>query len=307
MSPKTLIAVVGPTAIGKTKLGIEIAQHFQTEIISADSRQFFKEMKIGTAVPSSEELNAVPHHFIQHKSIQEPYSVGDFEKDALEHLEKLFQEKDYAVIVGGSGLYVDAVIQGLDDFPKTDPNLRESLNQRFKEEGLSYLQDELKKRDSKYYAIVDVENPHRLIRALEVCMSTNKPYSSFLNQKKAKRNFHALYVGIKADREIIYERINQRVDLMLEAGLLEEAKQLYSNRDLNALQTVGYRELFEYFDDNFTLDFAISEIKKNTRRFAKRQLTWLRKNESVLWVNYDEEPSEILKKIEQHLIEDTNG
>ncbi|MEX0312885.1 MAG: tRNA (adenosine(37)-N6)-dimethylallyltransferase MiaA, partial [Allomuricauda sp.] len=213
----------------------------------------------------------------------------------------LFQEKDYAVIVGGSGLYVDAVINGLDDFPKVDTQLREQLNLKYKEEGISYLQEELKAKDPKYYAMVDLENPHRLIRALEVCLSENKPFSSFLNQKKPKRKFSSLYVGIKADREIIYNRINQRVDLMMEAGLLEEAKVLYLHRNLNALQTVGYRELFKYFDDNFTLDFAISEIKKNTRRFAKRQLTWLRKNESILWVNYNEAPTEILKKIKQRL------
>ncbi|MGX1929114.1 tRNA (adenosine(37)-N6)-dimethylallyltransferase MiaA [Flagellimonas sp. 2504JD4-2] len=306
MSSKTLIAVVGPTAIGKTRLGIVIARHFQTEILSADSRQFFKEMKIGTAVPSEEELSAVPHHFIQHKSISEFYSVGDFEKEAIVTLEKLFQEKDHAVMVSGSGLYVDAVVKGLDNFPEVDPKLREHLNLEYNEKGITYLQEQLKVKDPKYYAMVDLENPHRLIRALEVCISADKPFSSFLNQKQTKRKFDSLYVGIEADREIIYERINQRVDLMISGGLIEEAKKLLPHRNLNALQTVGYRELFEYFDGNFTLDFAISEIKKNTRRFAKRQLTWLRKNESILWVKYNEEPSEIVTKIKQRLSH-TNG
>ncbi|WP_420602034.1 tRNA (adenosine(37)-N6)-dimethylallyltransferase MiaA [Flagellimonas sp.] len=307
MSSKTLIAVVGPTAIGKTRLGITLATHLQTEIVSADSRQFFKEMNIGTAVPSMEELNAVPHHFIQHKSILDPYSVGDFEKDAIGLLYTLFQKKDVVVMVGGSGLYVDAVIKGLDDFPEVDPKTRDSLNRGFKEKGLQYLQKELRTRDPEYFNIVDIENPHRLIRALEICITANQPYSSFLNQKKKERIFNPLYVGIEADREIIYDRINQRVDLMMEAGLLEEARKLYPHRNLNALQTVGYRELFEYFDGNFTLEFAISEIKKNTRRFAKRQLTWLRKNKNILWVKYDEKPNEILNKVSQHLNIGLNG
>ena len=307
MSSKTLIAVVGPTAIGKTKLGIDLAKHFQTEIISADSRQFFKEMKIGTAVPSEEELQAVPHHFIQHKSILDSYSVGDFEKDAIELLDTLFQKKDVVVMVGGSGLYVDAVVKGLDEFPNVQPKTRTVLNQKFKEQGLQYLQEELKAKDPEYFKIVDIDNPHRLIRALEVCITANRPYSSFLKQKKKQRAFNSFYVGIRADREIIYERINQRVDLMMEAGLLEEAKSLYTHRALNALQTVGYRELFEYFDGSVTLDFAVSEIKKNTRRFAKRQLTWLRKNESILWVPHDVEPKEILEKVEKHLLDNLDG
>ncbi|MGW9686530.1 tRNA (adenosine(37)-N6)-dimethylallyltransferase MiaA [Flagellimonas sp. 2504JD1-5] len=307
MSSKILVAIVGPTAIGKTRLGIDLAKHFQTEIISADSRQFFKEMKIGTAVPTAEELKAVPHHFIQHKSIFEPYSVGDFEKEAIGLLDTLFQKKDVVVMVGGSGLYVDAVVKGLDEFPKVDPKTRDFLNQEFKEKGLSYLQEELKSKDPEYFKIVDIENPHRLIRALEVCISANQPYSSFLKQEKKQRTFNSVYVGIHADRETIYDRINQRVDLMMEAGLLEEAKDLFPHRNLNALQTVGYRELFEYFDGGITLDFAISEIKKNTRRFAKRQLTWLRKNESILWVDHDAKPAEISKKVEKHLLNTTNG
>ncbi|MBS9463085.1 tRNA (adenosine(37)-N6)-dimethylallyltransferase MiaA [Flagellimonas sp. 389] len=307
MSGKILIAVVGPTAIGKTRLGITIASHFKTEIVSADSRQFFREMNIGTAVPSPDELMAVPHHFIQHKSIFEPYSVGDFERDTIDLLKTLFRKNDFAVMVGGSGLYVDAVIKGLDKFPEVDSKVRESLRLQLRQNGLSSLQEELKQKDPTYYESVDIENPHRVIRALEICITANKPYSSFLNKKKESRNFKTIYVGITADREIIYERINQRVDAMMDTGLLEEAKKLYRDKHLNALQTVGYRELFQYFDGNFTLDFAISEIKKNTRRFAKRQLTWLRKNDDILWVNHDEASSSILEKVTAKINDTSNG
>ncbi len=301
MSSKVLIAVVGPTAIGKTALGILLAQHFDTEIISADSRQFFKEMKIGTAVPSDEELEAVRHHFIQHKSIFDPYSVGDFEKEALALLDSLFKEKDIVVMVGGSGLYVDAVIHGLDAFPEVDPKLRDSLNQELQEKGLEHIQKELKSRDPEYYKKVDLDNPHRLIRALEVSITANRPYSSFLSQNRPERPFKHLYVGLEAPREVIYERINARVDQMMEAGLLEEAKILYPQKKLNALQTVGYKELFEYLDGHCSLDVAISEIKKNTRRFAKRQLTWLRKNENILWIAHKTNTKLILKKLDEQI------
>ena len=301
MKKKVLIAIVGPTAIGKTSFGILLANHFGAEIISADSRQFFKEMNIGTAVPSSEELNQAPHHFIQHKSIFEPYSVGDFEKDALAKLDELFKKDDIAILVGGSGLYVDAVIHGLDEFPQIDPSLRENLNLKLKAEGLESIQRELKLRDPDYYEMVDIDNPHRLIRALEVSMTADKPYSSFLNQQKKKRAFEHLYVGIQAPREIIYERINSRVDVMLGNGLLEEARKLHPHRNLNALQTVGYKELFEYLDGNCSLDFAVSEIKKNTRRFAKRQLTWLRKNPQILWIDYNAHPNEKINRTVEHV------
>ncbi|NVN18441.1 tRNA (adenosine(37)-N6)-dimethylallyltransferase MiaA [Muricauda sp. HICW] len=301
MSEKILLAVVGPTGIGKTALGIQLAKHFNTEIISADSRQFFKEMEIGTAVPSKDELEAVPHHFIQHKSIFESYSVGDFEKEALSLLDGLFQKKDMVVMVGGSGLYVDAVISGLDEFPEVDPEIRSRLNQQLEDEGLQSLQKELKQKDPDYYKSVDLENPHRLIRALEVCIASGKPFSSFLDKPRAARPFKSFYIGIDASRETIYERINTRVDLMMEAGLLKEAENLYANKDLNALQTVGYKELFEYIEGNCTLEFAISEIKKNTRRFAKRQLTWLRKNETILWVPYNAEPEEVLRMVTDRL------
>jgi tRNA dimethylallyltransferase len=301
MNNKVLIAVVGPTAIGKTALGILLAKHLETEIISADSRQFFKEMEIGTAVPSPKELKAVQHHFIQHKSIFDPYSVGDFEKDALSLLDNLLQKKDVVVMVGGSGLYVDAVINGLDEFPEVDPKLRESLNQELQEKGLEYLQKELKLRDPDYYKKVDLDNPHRLIRALEVSITANRPYSSFLSQNKPERAFKHLYIGLDAPREVIYERINARVDQMMEAGLLEEVNRLYPNKSLNALQTVGYKELFEYLDGHCSLEVAVSEIKKNTRRFAKRQLTWLRKNDSILWIDHTTKTEQILKQLNEQL------
>ncbi|MDC6364951.1 MULTISPECIES: tRNA (adenosine(37)-N6)-dimethylallyltransferase MiaA [Flavobacteriaceae] len=297
MSSKILIAVVGPTAIGKTALGILLAKHFNTEIISADSRQFFKEMRIGTAVPSPDELQQVTHHFIQHKSIVEAYSVGDFEKEALDKLEELFENNTIAIVVGGSGLYVDALINGLDEFPEVYPKIRQDLNQRLQQDGLESLQKDLQERDPTYYDIVDLDNPHRVIRALEVCIASRQPYSSFLNQKKQGRDFKHLYIGINAPRETIYERINARVDVMMENGLLDEVKKLQQHKDLNALKTVGYKELFEYLDEQCSLDFAVSEIKKNTRRFAKRQLTWLRKNESIIWVDYNEDPKKIIAKV----------
>ncbi|NDV44057.1 tRNA (adenosine(37)-N6)-dimethylallyltransferase MiaA [Flagellimonas sediminis] len=301
MSKKVLLTVVGPTAIGKTALGILLAKHFDTEILSADSRQFFKGLEIGTAVPSKEELLAVPHHFIQHRNIFDPYSVGDFEKEALALLNVMFRKRDIAVMVGGSGLYVDAVINGLNDFPDVEPIIRHNLNQKLKSNGLISLQEELKVRDPDYYKMVDLDNPHRLIRALEVCIAGDSPYSSYLNQKKAERFFEAIYIGLDAPREVIYERINLRVDLMMEAGLLEEVKKLSPYRDLNALKTVGYKELFEYLDGHYPLEHAVSEIKKNTRRFAKRQLTWLRKNESILWIPYNLEPDKMIKLVTDRL------
>lgn len=283
---KYLISIVGPTAIGKTALSIQLAQYFNTEIISADSRQFFKEMQIGTAAPTPEELAAAPHHFIHHKSIETDYNVGAFERDAIEQLEKLFKKHDVVVMVGGSGLYVDAVTKGLDDFPDLDPKIRETLNNTLETEGLLALQTQLKQLDPQSFQSIAIDNPHRVIRALEVSIGTGKPYASFLNQKKNKRPFKTISIGLTADREIVYDRINRRVDIMMENGLLEEAKKLLPKQHLNALNTVGYKELFEYFNGNWTLDFAVSEIKKNSRRFAKRQFTWFKKNENILWFDY---------------------
>ena len=301
MNNKVLISVVGPTAIGKTALGVHIAKYFNTEIISADSRQFFKEMSIGTAVPTPEELAAVKHHFIQHISIEDQYSVGDFEKEAIPTISELFKKHNVVVMVGGSGMYVKSIIEGLDDFPEIDPHIRKNLNKSLEQNGLQKLQEQLKKLDPEYYEKADKENPHRVIRALEICIGTGKKFSSFLNKKKQQRNFDIIEIGLMADRQIIYDRINLRVDLMIQEGLLVEAENLYPKRHLNALNTVGYKELFRYFDQEIELKFAISEIKKNTRRFAKRQLTWFRKNNNIHWFDYTTEPQQITMFISQEI------
>ncbi|MCC9020313.1 tRNA (adenosine(37)-N6)-dimethylallyltransferase MiaA [Flavobacterium lipolyticum] len=301
---KYLITIVGPTAIGKTALSIALAQHFNCEIISCDSRQFFKEMTIGTAVPTPEELQSATHHFIQNKSILENYTVGDYEKEALLKLEELFSANDFAILIGGSGLYVDAILKGFDEFPEIDPEIRSDINANYEKLGINYLQEQLQKLDPDYYQKLTVENPQtlqnpqRMMRFTEVCIGTQKPYSSFLNQKKNNRNFIPILIGLEADRAVIYDRINQRVDLMMNGGLLEEAKALHPNKTLNALQTVGYRELFSYFDGEFSLPFAIEEIKKNTRRFSKRQLTWFKRNEATKWFDYATDRKEIIDYIE---------
>ncbi|OYX28841.1 MAG: tRNA (adenosine(37)-N6)-dimethylallyltransferase MiaA [Flavobacteriales bacterium 32-35-8] len=299
---KFLISIVGPTAIGKTALSIKLAQHFKTEIISADSRQFFKEMHIGTAAPTQEELAAAKHHFIHHKSIQDHYNVGAFEKEALQFLETLFKTKDVVIMVGGSGLYVDAVTKGLDDFPEVDSNIRVTLNTDLETKGLPYLQEQLKQLDLTSYNTIAIDNPHRVIRALEICIGTGKPYASFLNKDKTKRDFKTITIGLTADRPIIYNRINQRVDMMMQAGLLKEVESLLPYQHLNALNTVGYKELFNYLNGDWELEFAISEIKKNTRRFAKRQLTWFKKDDSILWFDYLSDINEIIKIMEAKLV-----
>ncbi|TXG39306.1 tRNA (adenosine(37)-N6)-dimethylallyltransferase MiaA [Seonamhaeicola maritimus] len=294
---KYLISIIGPTAIGKTALSIKLAQHFNTDIISADSRQFFKEMQIGTAAPSLEELAGAKHHFIHHKSIHDNYSVGAFERDAIEKLNALFKKKNVVIMVGGSGLYVDAVTKSLDHFPDVDSNIRKGLNQKLETEGLESLRKQLKELDEISYSTIAIDNPHRVIRALEICIGTGKPYSSFLKGPKKQRNFKTITIGLNAEREIIYERINQRVDIMFNDGLLNEVETLIPHKNLNALNTVGYKELFKYFDGEWTLDFTVSEIKKNTRRFAKRQLTWFKKNENAIWFDYLTPIDEIIEKI----------
>ena len=294
---KYLITIVGPTAIGKTSLSIALAQQFNCDIISCDSRQFFKEMRIGTAVPTTEEFAGAPHHFIKNKSIFENYTVGDFEKEAIAKLDELFLTNDYVVMVGGSGLYVDAVLKGFDDFPEIEASVRDEVTYNYEKSGIEYLQTELEKRDPNYFEVVAKENPQRMMRALEVCIGSGKPYSSFLNQKKNTRNFTPILVGLEAERSIIYDRINQRVDIMMNEGLLAEAKELFHHKDLNALQTVGYRELFSYFEGEISLEFAIEEIKKNTRRFAKRQLTWFKRNENTKWFDYLNNRQEIINYI----------
>lgn len=296
--PKTLISIVGPTAIGKTALSIQLANHFNTEIISADSRQFFKEMSIGTAAPSPEELAAAKHHFIHHKSIHDSYNVGAFEKDALQLLDELFKKKDVVIMVGGSGLYVDAVTKGLDDFPEVDASIREQLNEQLASEGLESLQNQLKSLDIQSYNKIAIDNPHRVVRALEICIGTGQPYSSFLNKEKLKRPFNIISIGLTAERAIIYDRINKRVDQMIDYGLIEEVKSLQRFQHLNALNTVGYSELFKYLNGEWTLEFAISEIKKNSRRFAKRQLTWFKKDTNITWFEFSDTSEQIIQHIE---------
>ncbi|WBX75550.1 tRNA (adenosine(37)-N6)-dimethylallyltransferase MiaA [Tenacibaculum ovolyticum] len=294
----TLITIVGATAIGKTALSIKLAQHFGCDIISCDSRQFYKEMSIGTAVPDTEELAAATHHFIQNRSISEDYSVGQFERDTLVKLDELFAKNPIQIMVGGSGLYVDAVLKGLDYFPEVDPEIRATLTKELEEKGIAPLQEKLKELDIETYNSITIDNPHRILRALEICIGSGKTYASFKNKPKAPRNFKSIKVGLTADREIMYDRINRRVDIMMENGLLEEVKNIYSHKNLNALKTVGYRELFEYIDGNFTKEFAIDEIKKNTRRFAKRQGTWFRKDKDILWFDFKEQTEHIIKSIE---------
>ena len=290
---KYLITIVGPTAIGKTSWSIILANHFNCEIISCDSRQFFKEMSIGTAVPSVTELGSAKHHFIQNKSIFENYTVGDYEKEAVAQLDELFLTNDYAIVVGGSGLYVDAVLKGFDEFPEIEPTIRLQVNTNYEKLGFGYLQQKLQELDPGYYKNLTInnpqtlQNPQRMMRFVEVCLGSGKPYSSFLNQKQNSRNFTPILIGLEADRKIIYERINKRVDIMMADGLLNEVKHLYPNKELNALQTVGYRELFSYLDHEISLEFAIEEIKKNTRRFSKRQLTWFKRNENIKWFDFE--------------------
>ena len=290
---KYLITIVGPTAIGKTSWSIILANHFNCEIVSCDSRQFFKEMTIGTAVPNTSELAAAKHHFIQNKSIFENYTVGDYEKEAVSKIDELFLTNDYAILVGGSGLYVDAILKGFDEFPDVDPSVRLEVNSNYEKLGIGYLQQKLQKLDPEYYDSLTVDNPQtlqnpqRMMRFIEVCLGSGKPYSSFLNQKQNSRNFTPILIGLQADRKIIYNRINQRVDIMMNEGLLNEAKKMYPNKHLNALQTVGYRELFSYFDHEISLELAIEEIKKNTRRFSKRQLTWFKRNEKTKWFDFE--------------------
>ncbi|MEP0265562.1 tRNA (adenosine(37)-N6)-dimethylallyltransferase MiaA [Dokdonia sp.] len=290
---KYLIAVVGPTAIGKTALSIKIAQHFQTEIISADSRQFYKEMAIGTAVPDSDELAAAKHHCIQHISIEDTYSVGHFEREALHLLDILHKKNPYVTMVGGSGMYVDAVINGLDYFPEIQPGIREQLTTLYKEQGIEALQTLLKEKDPVYYNRVDIQNHQRVSRALEVSLSVDAPFSSFLDKPKPIRPFQTIKIGLSADREVIYDRINKRVDIMIANGLVEEVQGLLSRKRLNALQTVGYRELFEHFEGKISLEKAIENIKTNTRRFSKRQGTWYRKDETITWFDYQTSFEEI--------------
>lgn len=279
----TLIVIVGPTAIGKTELAIKLANYLKTEIVSADSRQFYKEMVIGTAKPSIEELALAKHYFINSHSINDTFTVGDYEKAALKVITDIFKVNEYAILVGGSGLFINAVYNGFDELPKPNPGVREKLNQQFLDHGIDFLKKELLEVDAEYYNLVDVQNPHRIIRALEVFRSTGKPFSSFLNFEKKQRPFRIIKIGLTTSRQILYDRINQRVDKMISSGLYQEVESLFINKELNALNTVGYSELFKAISNELTLPEAINLIKQNTRRFAKRQLTWFKKDEQITW------------------------
>ena len=280
---KTLFVIVGPTAIGKTAAAIKIAREFQTEIISADSRQFYRETNIGTAKPSAGELQEVRHHFINSHSITETFTVGDFEKESLKLIEKLFKSHNSIVLTGGSGLYVDAVCRGFDNLPKAAPGVRETLNSEYIERGLEFLQKKLKEADPEYYNETDISNPQRIIRALEVYTTTGIPISQYRKGSHKERPFRIVKIGLNTDRETLYNQINFRVDQMISAGLIDEVRSLTAMRELNALKTVGYSELFDYLDGILSLEEAINKIKQNTRNFAKRQLTWFRKDPKIRW------------------------
>jgi len=296
MKNKTLIVIVGPTGIGKTNLGIFLAKKLSTEIISADSRQFYKELKIGTAVPTDKELKEVKHHFIGNKSIDEYYNASSFEFEVIDLLKELFKTKDVVILLGGSGMYVDAVCKGIDYLPDIDIEIRNELIKQFENEGIESLRFELKKLDPEYYKIADLKNPKRLLKALEICMQTGKPYSSFRLQEDKKRAFSVIKIGLNMNREKLYSRIEQRVDIMIEKGLVDEAKQFLSKKDVNALNTVGYKELFPYFDEEYDLERAIELIKRNTRRYAKRQLSWFNRDKETKWFEPTER-NEILEYI----------
>ncbi len=271
---KNLIVIAGPTAVGKTALSIQLAKHFSCPIISADSRQFYKEMSIGTAKPSEEEMQGVKHYFINNISIHDIYNVGQFEREAIECIETLFKEHETLILVGGSGLYINAILNGVDEFEEIPSEIREQLIKDYNEKGLVFLQEELKVKDKVYYNQVDLNNPQRIMRALEVCIHNKQPYSSFRKKEKKERSFDTINLLINTEREALYQRINKRVDIMMEQGLLEEVKALYPHKELNALNTVGYKELFDFMNNKCTLEEAVSMIKQNSRRYAKRQLTW---------------------------------
>ncbi len=271
---KNLIIIAGPTAVGKTALSIELAKHYGCPVISADSRQFYKEMSIGTAKPTVAEMQDVLHYFINHISIQDVYNVGQYERDAIQLIESLFKEHEQLIVVGGSGLYINAIMNGVDEFEEIPTHIREELIKNFEEKGLVYLQEQLKQRDDAYYQQVDLNNPQRLMRALEVCIHTNKPFSQFRTNLKKERSFDVCPILINTNREALYAKINHRVDVMMQQGLMNEVKNLYSFKHLNALNTVGYKELFDVIDEKTSIEEAVNLIKQNTRRYAKRQLTW---------------------------------
>ena len=285
---KFLIVLLGPTGVGKTDVSIDIASYFKTEIISADSRQFFREMKIGTAVPSEVHLNTIRHHFVGFLSIHDYYSSSLFERDVLELLQKLFSEKDIVVMAGGSGMYIDAVCNGIDDIPDVDPSVRKKYIDKYNEEGIEGLRVTLKLLDPDHYAKVDLKNYKRIIRALEICESAGRPYSTFLKKQRRERDFEIIKIGLERPREELYARINTRVNEMISQGLENEARELYEFRNLNALNSVGYREFFDAVDGKISIEKAVELIKRNSRRYAKRQLTWWSKDKDIRWFNPDQ-------------------
>jgi len=293
---KKLITISGPTASGKTDFSIRLATYLECSIISCDSRQFYKEMSIGTAVPTKSELSKIKHYCIQHKSIFDNYNVGDFRDEALELMNKLFQNNDYVILTGGSGLYMDSIIKGIDFFPEINKIVREELNYNFNLKGIKYLQDQLSKLDPIYFSIVDKNNHRRLIRALELCISSGKPYSSFLNKRQNDYDFNIESFAIRTKRDVLYKKINARVDKMIEAGLIDEVKKLFKHKNLNPLNTVGYKEIFEFIEKKVCLEQSIEKIKQNTRRYAKKQLTWL-KNKDYKWIDIDINLEEFIKMI----------
>lgn len=295
-----LIVLLGPTGVGKTDVSIKLATHFGTDIISADSRQFYREMRIGTAVPSEDQLKKVSHHFVRFLSVSDYYSVSRYETDVLRLLPELFSANRIALMTGGSGLYIDAVCRGIDDIPDVDPEVREKYQQKFRNEGLESLRIELKMRDPEYYRIVDLRNPIRIIRALEICATTGSTYSSFLTRSRRERDFKIIKTGLTRGRNELYEMINNRVDRMIAEGLEEEARQLMGMKGLNALNCVGYTELFEYFEGRITREKAIDLIKRNTRRYAKRQMTWWGRDKEITWFHPDQ-IKEIIEFIERQI------
>ena len=294
--PHTLIVLIGPTGVGKTELSLSIAEHFQTCIISSDSRQLYADLKIGTAAPTSEQLKRVPHHFVGTLELTDYYSAAQYETEVMTKLEELFKKNDVVVLTGGSMMYVDAICKGIDDIPTVDKETRETMIRHYEEEGLEKLCSELKLLDPEYYQIVDLKNPKRVIHALEICYMTGKTYTSFRTQSTKKRPFHIIKIGLTRNREELYDRINRRVDEMMEEGLLEEAKGVYPYKHLNSLNTVGYKEMFMYLDGEWTLDFAIEKIKQNSRIYSRKQMTWFKRDMDITWFHPDQK-EEIINHI----------
>jgi len=295
---KQLITIVGPTAVGKTELAVNLANHFNTEIVSADSRQFYKELNIGTAKPNKKELESNKHHLIDNISIFEEYNISQFEKDADKLINKIFLKNDYAILVGGSGLYIDAVLYGIDNIPDIDPSVRKKLNDEFEKKGIDELLSKLAILDNESLNTIDVNNPRRIIRALEVTISTKKPYSAFLKSKNRKSKYNNIIIGLNRNRSELHDIINKRVDKMIKRGLIDEVSSLINFKELNALNTIGYSEIFKYLSKEYSYDKAVEKIKTNSRRYAKRQLTWFNANKSINWFIDKYDISEIIKLIE---------